>query len=671
MATKLSTEASKNLTKVEKAWYKQPSKEEIEAGVESYIPNLKVSKLMETRAQDNGIFIQIFQRFHVSSKSNILDLFEMFKEIETQIGPKGNEDYQHTASVMCVNPFANFNGKNVFSVFDGQHRTIFFVFLMLSLLKLSKKTEKNLFKRIIKLVFKKSILKNDNFILKYANENIRKELNLFLESFFDYLNTDSRSSFATYVDETNSFSKSFFIIDQEAKKLVGQMKNVESFFNRFNERINVILRYLQPNENEIVIFLYENKERIPFMEFEAVKMITTNMLGPEEERLAYAENFNDLLEWIKENSESSLNATDIAHCMRLAFMDMENFKKHHISITVKSDREKKLSEVIRRELTQKFKEDPKQSDIFLDKLKKYVSIIIALKTGFVPELDNRNISPEVQNVVSLYSFVYNKADTSGQRFSYIAAPILYNLLFTNKIEFRHGKRSNINEAYADFIKPVVHFAELTFAEFVTNGSNVFKPYEDAFDSSFVELISYYAEDKHLTGEFDILKKELSLKKIEKNTLLKNIKVKNNWREIHSSDNIRTLIMFLFEYYYMLKENMPMSELFVNLTSLSTNISIDHIIPKEFKILLENEEKDKDLFLSIQDAWYLTCPIESNLNSKASNHNVDKRISLYQKESNFYGFERFKGFKDIYELEEKKEEIKNKLISLIEESISIL
>ena len=665
------------------------------------LKNVLVSSFIRSSHKAGGLYLQITQRFLTVHESNILDLFEMFEEIERQVSTQSL--YIHTVNTICINPNSSFNNKNVVSIFDGQHRTIFFVMVMLGLIK--KMTHKNINLKdqkndLMFTLFNQKTVNADKFVIKYADTQNSLSLGKFLSDYEEFLFSSSHTSFKTFSEgSNNSFSETFNVINDALTKHIKKMNGntdtdkINALYSFLNRRVSVIVRRLLPWENETIVFMDTNKTTVPFYEFEAVKMITTAFISDHSDKFDYAQKFNGLLHWIEE--EIGLKESEIAHVLRFTVLKFTKYSKTHISITTKSNRTKKLSYVVKTELKSWFESldgDVKRHIEFLDMFKQYLSAYMSLKKGSVI---GSNLEGHALNMFKIYSFTLNQSGTSGDRFSYLVLEQLRSLMFEpSKFNLQEGKRGTgkLNSSLLELYRPVQVFNDLLLLEFSINGKNVLKSYEDKFDLVFIRLTELNIEESTLSSSkiSKIINEEiLDKSELSKERLKLNLEIKNDFNHLNSNRGIQKTILFQKEIYTYLNEGIEFYKAIEFLSSVSSSLSFEHIIPGESKATLSN--LDSDLAESINECsnyWYLTTLIESDLNSLAGNHNLKHKANIFDNggsiekkdnygnkyivnvpESKMIGYETFTAYNSYEDIYNNKDIIRENTINLFIENIS--
>jgi len=675
-----------------------------ESAIVADLKNVLIPSFIKSSHKVGGLYLQITQRFLAVHESNILDLFEIFEEVERQVPI--HEDYIHTVNTICINPRSKIKNQNVVSVFDGQHRLVFFTMLILALIKKMSNRDlilnlKEEVKDLMLTLFNQKNIDSDKFVIKYADKENAIALAGFLSDFEEFLFSSNKSSFKSFAENSdNPFSKTFDIVNnsltRHLKKMNGDndLDKLRAFYTFLNRRTSVIIRPLQEYETETVVFMDTNKSSIPFYEFEAVKMITTAFISDQNEKFEYATNFNHLLHWVEK--EASLTELEIAHVLRFTVLNISKYTKNHISITSKSNREKKLSYVVKTELKSWFSEidkDSKRYNEFLDIFREYLSAYMSLKKGVVI---GANLEGHALNVFKLYSFTFNQSGTSGERFSYLVLEQLRALMFEPfKFSLVEGKRStkDLNTNLKELYRPVQVFNDLLFLEFSINGKNMLKPYEDKFDRVFVRLIELQLSGIKLSNkevskiiESEILNPNIRL---TKERLKSNLEIKDDFNHIHTKVGIQRLILLQKEFYLYMSEGVEFHKILEFISSVSNTLTLEHIIPQEATATLVH--LDSVLANSIQDChnyWYLTTLIERDLNLLASNHNLKYKKEIFdnggmlEKEdrkgekflmkiygSKMIGYEIFTSYDSYEELFQNKEKIKKDTIDLFIDNIS--
>ncbi len=701
MANEVKDLEIKLLTKTETEEIMEP----VVLNSQAVIANLKnvlLTSFFMASHKFGGLYLQITQRFLTVQTSNIKDLMSVFTEIKNQMIVK--ENYVHTVNVMCINSNAKANGNKVISIFDGQHRAIFFSFVMLSLLKMiySVKTPNETLeiikKQLIMLLFRSGVINFETFFINYVDRDNSNNLKLFLEDFSDFIDNPSKKVFTSYVEKNkNAFSESFSLIHGEVKTFIETQfspefsveDSITTFYKMLTNRVSIIVRNLLPHENETIIFIDINKSSAPFFEYEVIKMLTTAAVYGENQKYDYAQKFNQLVNWVTTKADARLSESELAHVLRFVVLKMTKYTKSHISITLKSDPSKKLSNIVKTELLPLFNQENEENSLkkheeFLKLFKEYLIIYLTLKEGKItfPATESIRICSQTTNIIDIYSFVFKKAGNSGQRFSYLVMGVMHKLIFGNADQyflpsFDDENDTLVEDSCENLLAPVIKFIEVLFLEFLINGKNVLKPYETLFDEIFVSMTeSAIKNDFFSKSNLDnIISTSTSkqLLKLTEDKFADFSTIKINFNDIHSSTEIQTLILMLEEF-YLLKEKIASnkSRLSYFARFCTEDITLEHIIPDNLRAwLVELGEENEKILNDSRNYWFLIILLNRSLNSTAGDLPFAAKLTAYKERTNiFLGHNTFQKIKNGKDLLSNIEQIKNTRINRFRNNISL-
>jgi len=660
--------------------------------------NVKIAPFLQSSKTFNGFYLQHFQRGLSVNKHSISELFSMFYEISNQIS-MGVYSYTHTVNVLCINQNAIVKDKKVISVFDGQHRLIFFCMVLFSIMldckKMNKgskiyKATKKMAKEIRKILFKSTKIDSESFLIKYVDTHSKEDLELFL----GFVNGKVKEADLA----KNDFYLYFNEVRKNTKKFVSSFEyEVDGLVNLYNyvvDSTSFIVRKLLPDENEMVVYLNVNRALSPFFEYEVVKMITTGMISNEEEKIAYAQNYNNLINFVKK--ESNLKEKDISHILRFTILSITKDTSFHISVTNKSKEENKLSGVVKnskefKDFFKSIESDTVGYEKFLELFNQYIVAYVALSSGnFKDSLEKYGAKASniefISSILKTYSFVFNTMSSLNERFSYLVIEQTRRLIFNpeeiNLRAKRGEKNIHKNKILSQYFLPVERFLELFFVHFVVRGTGEIKQYESAFDKVFVGLVEQTDFDFDLLFSKHIIKFLDSNYKSDKVSEMvdRQLSVFNNRlsfdyqtiESIHSNKGIQTGILFLIEFFSIKAENpndyyfqffdQVVSSIVLNYTEgekvYTSNLTIEHVIPGSI-----NDPR----LLKYSNFWFLINLLEIGLNKEAGNKALSEKNEIYE-DSSFSTLDRFSEYDSYEELVDNADSIKEKTLSLVSSQI---